>query len=488
MAEIAQVASRFGLDVLLARFGMADTAADGDDPATLPARARQALETLGPVFVKLGQILATRGDLLTPEWTAELEKLHSSAPALPFADLREQVEAALGGPPETAFAHFDERPIAAGSIAQVHRATLHDGREVVAKIRRPGIRPQMEADLRFIARFAAIAETASADARRMQPGAMVRQLAEAVLEELDFTTEGRNTDRMRADFAAETRIVVPGIHRDWTSESLLVMDYVEGVPPRDGETLRAAGADPDMIAALGADAVLDMMLVNGRFHADPHPGNLLVLPGNRLALLDLGMIGHVSPRRREEMIGFVTAFATGDPARLAEVLIAWTAGSGLTRERVMATAERLIARHGGHIVLGAMVGDFLQLMREEKVAMPPDLLLIFKAMITIDGVLRAIAPDFDLTQALQRSAIRIARAYLSPSHWEPGAQSLALEIARIGHDAPRLLRAATRRLEADEAAPDAGTAQAAAIATAGRWIAASVLAGFALVAGAIVFA
>lgn len=489
LTEILHIASRFGLGVLLARLGLERPEGEGEAAAesrTLPQRTRLALEALGPTFVKLGQILATRGDLLSPEWISELEQLHSRAPTLPFEKLRAAVEEALGQPPETAFAHFDAAPLAAASMAQVHRAALADGRQVVLKIRRPGIRPRMEADLRLIAQLASVVEAASAEARRFAPAAMMRQLAEAVLEELDFTTEGRNADRLRADFAREPRVVVPEIHWAWTSESLLVMDFIDGVPPRDGDTLRAAGIDPAAIAALGADMVLDMVLVNGRFHGDPHPGNLLCLPGDRIALLDLGMIGHVSPRRREEFIGFVQALNAGDPAQLADVLATWSAGNGVPRERVQRAAERLIARHGGgRIVLSAIVADFLPLMRDEGMTMPPDLLLIFKALVTVDGVLSRIEPDFDLSAAMQRSSLRIAKARLSPEHWAPTLQALAWELSKVSDDAPRLLRAAIRRLETDSANVASRKEQAEATLSAARWISSAIIIGTALVAGAL---
>lgn len=489
LKEILNIASRFGLGVLLARLGLERGEADGgapDELQALPRRTRLALEALGPTFVKLGQILATRGDLLPPDWIAELEELHSRAPTLPFEALRPAVEEALGEPPETAFASFDPEPLAAASMAQVHRATLYDGQAVVLKIRRPGIRPRMEADLRLIAQLAAVVETASAEARRFAPAAMMRQLAQAVLEELDFTTEGRNADRLRADFAREPRLVVPQIHWEWTSETLLVMDYIAGVPPRDAETLRAAGIDPAAIAELGADVVLDMVLVNGRFHGDPHPGNLLCLPGNRVALLDLGMVGHVSPRRREEFIGFVRSINAGDPARLADVLAIWSEGSGVPRERVQSAAERLVARHGGgRIALGAMVAEFLALMRDEGMTMPPDLLLVFKALVTIDGVLLAIQPDFDLSQAMKRSSLRIATARLSPEHWGRTLEALAWELGKIGDDAPRLLRAAIRRIEADPPREVVPLDQRAEIVTAARWIAGAIVIGAAMVASAL---
>jgi len=490
LKEILHIAMRFGLGVLLARLGIERPESDGGDaqsPQSLPQRTRLALEALGPTFVKLGQILATRGDVLPPDWIAELEQLHSRAPTLTFEELRPVVEETLGEPPETAFASFDPQPLAAASIAQVHRATLHNGRQVVLKIRRPGIRPRMEADLRLIAQFASAAEAASADVRRFAPAAMMRQLAEAVLEELDFTSEGRNADRLRADFAHEPRVVVPEIHWPWTSETLLVMDYIEGIPPRDGETLRAAGMDPEVIAKLGADITLDMVLVNGRFHGDPHPGNLLCQPGNRIALLDLGMIGHVSPRRREEFIAFVQSLNLADPAQLADVLVIWSEGSGVPRERVQTAAERLIARHGnGRIVLRTMVTDFLALMRHEGMTMPPDLLLIFKALVTVDGVLSAIQPDFDLSEAMQRSSLRILRARLSSEHWAPVLQALTWELGRVGSEAPRLVRAAVRRLEADPenrmATPDPRPA----ILSAARWIAGAVLIGSTIIAAALV--
>ncbi|WP_062344254.1 AarF/ABC1/UbiB kinase family protein [Novosphingobium sp. CCH12-A3] len=486
LQEILGIASRFGLGVLLKRLGLERVGSvEGEAGEDLPRRARLAIESLGPTFVKLGQILATRGDLLPREWIAELEQLHSRAPTLSFEELRAAVEEVLGEPPETAFASFDPEPLAAASMAQVHRATLHDGREVVLKIRRPGIRPRMEADLRLIAQLAAVAEAASAEARRFAPAAMMRQLAEAVLEELDFTNEGRNADRLRADFAHEPRVLVPDIHWSWSSEMLLVMDYVDGTPPRGGDILRAADIDPAAIAALGADTILDMVLINGRFHGDPHPGNLLCLPDNRIALLDLGMIGHVSPRRREEFIAFVQSLNGGDPAQLADVLAGWSAGSGVPPERVQVAAERLVARHGGgRLVLSAMVADFLPLMREEGMTMPPDLLLIFKALVTIDGVLSAIQPGFDLSEAMQRSSLRIARARLSPEHWGPILQAFVWELAKIGDDAPHLVRAAIRRLETGPTTgppPD----QLAALSMAGRWIAGAIVAGATIVAAAL---
>ncbi|KTW13799.1 ABC1 kinase family protein [Sphingomonas sanguinis] len=472
LAEVIATTSRFGLDVLLARLGLDAARRDPDAlPFDLPARTRQAMEALGPVWVKLGQILATRADLLPPEWIAELERLHSAAPRLPFDQLREQVEAALGESPETAFARFDAEPLAAASMAQVHRAALADGTEVVLKIRRPGIRAVMEADLRLLTQLASMVEATNAEARRYGAVRMIRELGRDILEELDFTNEGRNADRLREDFSGDPRVVVPVIHWAYSSETLLVMDFVAGVPPRDAATLREAGIDPAAIASAGADIVLDMTLINGRFHGDPHPGNLLCLPGNRIAMLDLGLIGHVSPRRREEVIAFTQSIANSDPSLLAEALKNWSQTDDIAPERFQAVADRLVARHGGGpIRMAAMLGDIFPILREERIVLQPDMLLLFKALITIDGVLSGIQPDFDLSTALRRASARIVEARLSPERWTKRAAALALELDRLGDDLPRLIRATTRKLESENSAVST-TGVEAAIRTGAGWIA-----------------
>ncbi len=449
LGEVAAVMSRFGLDVLLARLGLG-SAQDEPEPFDLPDRTRRALEALGPTWVKLGQIMATRADILPPEWIAAFEQLQSSAPRLPFEDLRPAVETALGEPPETVFAQFDAEPLAAASMAQVHRATLPDGTAVVVKIRRPGIRPRMEADLRLLGEVARVMERSNAEARRFGATKLIRQLGSAILGELDFANEGRNADLLRDDFARDSRVLIPRIHWDYTSEALIVMDHIPGVPPRNAQVLRDAGIDPAVIAASGADIVLQMALINGRFHGDPHPGNLLCLPGNRIGMIDFGLIGHVSPRRREEFIAFVQALVTDDPALLAETLARW---AELEHQvpRFMPIAEGLVVRHGRRLVLADLVADLFGTLREEKLAFPPDLLLLFKALITLDGVLGAIEPDFDLAAAMRRASGRLVMERLSPERWSRRAAAVALEVDRLGDDLPRLIRALVRRAEAPPA-------------------------------------
>jgi ubiquinone biosynthesis protein len=461
LAEVLAVAARFGLDGLLARLGLQRN--DGEtNAADLPNRTRAALEALGPTYIKLGQILATRRDMLTDDWIRALERLQSGAPTLPFEALRPQIENSLGEAVTTAFADFSTVPLAAASIAQVHRARLHDGTEVVVKVRRPDIRRQMEADLRLIRHLAKLGEANSAEVRRFRPGALVDQLARDILEELDFTNEGRNADLLRADVSGNDRVIVPKIHWQWSTEDLLVMDFIEGIPPRDPAVLREAGIDPAQIAELSAGLIFNMVLVNGRFHGDPHPGNLLCLPGDKLALLDLGSVGFVSPRRQHEFLTFISGLRSSDPSAVADMLALWSSDADVSRDRILAASERLVARHGtGPLVLNAMVADFFPLLRQEGLVLPPDLLLIFKAMVTLDGVLAQIEPGFDLSAGLKDVREKLMSDRLSRLVDGTRAQTLLLELSRVAEEAPHFLRKAAQWMDrqSDAPRPD-GTASA----------------------------
>lgn len=485
LAEIGGVATRFGLTALLGRLGLA-SGEGPEGPGPLSRRTRMALEALGPTFVKLGQILSTRSDLLPPDWIAEFERLQSAAPTMDFEILRPGVEEALGGRPEALFARFDTTPLAAASIAQVHRARLHSGEEVVVKIRRPGIRPQMEADLRLIGELVRTAERSSAEVRRYRPQELVRQLTEAVLAELDFTAEGRNCDRFAANFAKRPGVVIPAVYWDFTSETVLVQDYLDGVAPTEARTLTEAGLSPRALAEVGSKAVLDMILVHGLFHADPHPGNLRAMSGDRLGLLDFGMVGQVSPRRRAELVSFVQALVSGDAQRMGEVLALWTEGADVSTERIIKGAERLIARHGqGEIDLPLIVADMMALMRQERVAAPPDLVLILKALVTIEGVLSRVDPDFDLVSAMSGAWKSALFASSSPEAVRDRLIGLLLDLSVVKDDLPRLVRAASKRLTSPEADPPRDLATAAAVRAAGAWIAGGLVLASLIISGAL---
>ncbi len=266
--DVVSVLARYGLGDMARRLGMTRVLERAGKVVPLerlselvalppPERVRCALEEMGPSFVKLGQVLATRVDLFAPEWIAEFEKLQNRVPALPFEQVREQLEADLGAPPDQVFAAFDPEPIAAASIAQVYRARLQDGSEVVVKVRRPNIKPLVEADMRLLHRLAAIIEAESPDLARYQPRALVRQLQSSLALEMDLAAECRHAERIAASFADEPALVVPIVHWQWTGERVNVQQFIDGIPLSDLDALEAVGGDRTRIARLGAQVELE---------------------------------------------------------------------------------------------------------------------------------------------------------------------------------------------------------------------------------------
>src|SRR4029434_8708248 len=253
-------------------------------------RARLAFEQLGPTFVKLGQMLSTREDLLPAVWTTELARLHSDVAPVSFDDLLPQVKQALGRSPFEVFAHVEREPYAAASIAQIHRAKLASGTPVVLKIRRPGIEAKIDADLRILDHLAHLIEQEIPEVRRYRPVQVVGQLRGSLERELDLAVEARNTERFARHFADERDSVVPRVYWEWTSSTMNVQEHIEGIRGNDLAAIDNAGLDRKVLAARGVDAVLKMILVDGFFHADPHPGNVMYLPGNRIALIDFCMV------------------------------------------------------------------------------------------------------------------------------------------------------------------------------------------------------
>jgi ubiquinone biosynthesis protein len=461
--DIASVLIRYGFGDLVRRIGMAGAleraghALHWHEPEALarlepPARVRRALEELGPSFVKLGQILATRVDLFPAEWIAEFSKLQDAAPAVPFAELLPQLTEDLGEPPETVFARIETQALAAASLAQVHRAWLADGTAVILKVRRPGIRPIVEADLRLLARLAEIVESEAPELRRYRPREVVRQFTLSLRRELDFSAEGRSAERIAANFAGSPEIVVPRIHWPWTGERLNVQDYVEGIPGRDLAAVDAAGLDRKLLARRGAQAVLKMMLADGFFHADPHPGNVFYLPDNRIAFIDFGMVGRLSEERRYQLAVLLHGLVSHDAEKVAEVLLDWSGSVQTDGETLATEIDAFVDQYHGvplkRLDLGAMLSDLIAILREHGLALPPDLALLIKAFITLEGMGRQLDPDFDMAGEAAPFLEQVLLAHAAPGAliqrgWRTLSSALAL-IAGLPQDLRQLLRSALR--------------------------------------------
>lgn len=430
--------NRLGLARALTRVGRILPLTQLEELVALPApvRVRHALEEMGPSFVKLGQVLATRVDLFPPEWIAEFSRLQNAAPSVAFEAIRAEMTQALGRDPDSAFLWLDPAPLAAASIAQVHRARLHDGREVVAKVRRPGIRPVIESDLRLLEYVASGIEKRLPDLRRFHPVAVVRQFRASLLRELDLAAECRHAERIAASFAGDDRIVVPAVHWALTSERMNVQDFMDGIPVADIPALDAAGVDRRQIARTGAQVVLKMMLEDGFFHADPHPGNVFVLPGGRIAVIDFGMVGRLSPVRRAEVVSLLFGLVEHDPERVTEVLLEWTQRPDVDEEQLATDIDAFVDRyHGvplGQLDLAGMLLEVTVLLRSHRLALPADLALLIKVCLTLEGLGRSLDPDFDMARQAQPFLRRAMSRQLGP-------RAVARRSARALVDAAGLL-------------------------------------------------
>ncbi|MDP2741893.1 MAG: AarF/UbiB family protein [Hydrogenophaga sp.] len=418
-----------------------------------PVQVRLALEELGPAFVKLGQVLAGRADLFGPEWIAEFEKLHSHVPAVPLATLRPQLAEDLGGEPETIFARFDAEPLAAASIAQVHRAQLHDGTEVIVKIRRPGIASIIEADLRLLERMATVAETELPYLKPYRPRQLVRELARSLKRELDLASECRNAERVAANFVDQPWIVVPRVHWSHTSERVNVQDFIDGVPGHDLRRLDDEGLDRNLLASRGSQAVLKMIVEDGLFHADPHPGNVFYLPDNRIAFIDFGMVGRLSHRRREELLSLLLGLVERNAQAVADVLLDWAGDDHTVQLALLETEiEAFVDQYHGtplaQLNLGQMLADVTALLREHHLGLPTDMALLIKAFITLEGMGRNLDPDFHMTTEALPMLKQVVRARYEPKAmatraWHTLRRTLAVA-EQLPHDVSRLLRNARR--------------------------------------------
>ena len=402
------------------------------------ARARLALEAMGPTFVKLGQILATRVDLLPAEWIAELEKLQDQAAAVPFSQLKPQLERSLGAKISACFREIDEKPVGTASMAQVYRAVTPIGQEVVLKIRRPGIEEKIQADLRLLRKLAEIAEAQSPELRRYQPIEIVQEFESSLLRELDFTVEARSADRMRENLRHIDWLVVPRIYWEWTCEDLNVQEFIRGIPAKNIEEIDNAGLNRKLIARRGAQAVWKMMLEDGLFHADPHPGNFLILPGSRIAMLDFGMVGKLTATRRDQLIRMIRGVALQEPETVTQVLVEWSAGRYINREGLLSEVTTLIEQFDGipmaELDITALLNAIAAVLRNYNLRLPSELTLLAKACVTLEGFGRLIDPNFQLMDEAMPLLKRTLANRYSPKVLARAVRSRALDaVERLYH-------------------------------------------------------
>ena len=362
---------------------------------------RLAFEELGPTFIKLGQLLSTRPDVIPKSFVVEFAKLQDMVPGFSFAEVREQIRLELGGEMESLFSSFDAVPLAAASIAQVHRAVLLTGEEVVVKVRRPGVKELVETDIDVLMGLAMFAERRFPEIETFDPVALVKEFARTIRREMDLVREGQTIEKFAANFAGDPTLYFPVVYWKQTATGVLTLEYVNGIKVSDLEALERSGLDRRLIARQGADAFLKQVLVHGFFHGDPHPGNVFILPGNIICLLDYGIVGRIDIESKAFLTDFLLALVNRDVDQVISILlysgdITDTLNTRALKRDLSDFIDNYYEMPLQQVEVGRMLLEFIEIIAAYRITFRPDFMLLAKALMTVEGMGRNLDPDFNM--------------------------------------------------------------------------------------------
>ena len=413
LADVASTLAKYGLAEWLREsndgwFAKHLLSQDGErlNTRTTEERVRLALTELGTTGIKLGQMLSTRSDILGLKLTGELSKLQKDTPPDTEEQITNTIRAELGESPQELFAEFDPKPIASASIGQVHRATLPSGEQVVVKVMHEGIEERVRLDLGIMAFFAEQMEKYSPLLRQYQPVATAKQFRHTLLREMDFGFEARYLEEFSRNFCGDTTVRFPEVFAEFSSRRVLTMEYLPGVPVSDRAELKASGEDLTEFAKRGANIYLEMIFRDGFYHADPHPGNILLLEGNVVGVLDCGMVGRIDEVLRDEIEGMLVAAMTPDPDELVAIVCRLGAvPPGLDRATLRMELSELLAEYSSQSVdnfdLGGALSRIADLIRAYHIVLPYGFALLLKTIVMLEGTGRQSNPNFSLAELLK---------------------------------------------------------------------------------------
>jgi len=458
--RIAEVLARNGLGFVLELLGLSGfvpfwrTRRVGPDAQTsrltVPERLRRTLEELGPTYIKLGQVLSTRPDILPPDIIIELSKLLDAAPPAPSDQITTVLEQELGAPVSVAFRSFTLEPIASASIGQVHEATLHDGTRVVVKVQRPGVERTVQTDLNILLAQARFLEARSHALRSYHIVDVIEEFAQAFRDELDYTREGRHADTLR-ELTDRDQVIVPKVYWEFTTRRVITLERIEGIKISRPDLLASAGYDLGNIARDLARMYLNQVFVHGVFHADPHPANILVA-GHRLGLMDFGSVGYLSATLRDQLGDLLFGLAQQDADHMLYVIVRMGAVTGDTdRDSLRMAMQRLVAHYYGatlqSVPIAEFLGDIMGVALRHRVRLPADLALLVRTVVVLEGVARSLDPTFDLAEFIEPFARRLVQRRLSPRRVATETAKTLRELEQLMHVLPRRIDSVTEQLE-----------------------------------------
>ena len=461
--QIVRVLVAHGLGGLVAPFDprgrRAIESLDGEESGRVAlARARHlrlALQELGPAFIKLGQLLSTRADILPPVYIRELGKLQDHVDASPVGLIHAAIERELGAPVEQLFREFDDVPLATASIGQVHRATLPDGREVVVKVQRPGVDRQVQEDLAILADVARIAENRSRMLRENDLSGLVREFSWAIRAELDYLREARNADRFARAFAGTPAVRIPAVCWERTRPRVLTMEYATGIRIDDVAALQEAGHDVRRIVATFINLLAAGIVDIGLFHADPHPGNFVVDHTGALVVYDFGLVGSIDEATRERLLLLLLAAAEKDAGRLVDgIAQLGVTLSGWDRRAMERDVAHLVAHYVdvplAELPLPVIVGDAMAMIRRHRLRLPPELALLLKTASQAEALGRRLDPGLNAIELVEPTMRAAVRRFYSPAFWRQRLRMRPLEVAMLGDALPGHLQRILSRIDRND--------------------------------------
>jgi ubiquinone biosynthesis protein len=411
----------------------------------LPMRLRSCFEELGPTFVKLGQLLASRPDLIPAEFVAEFELLQDKVAFTPLGEIRAFLETELKRPIEEVFETFESTPIAAASIGQVFDARLRDGRRVAVKVQRPGIERTIQNDVSIMRGVALLLERYIPESRPFNPTGLVEEFFKTILQELDFRVEANNTRRIKANLASLEKVHVPAVYQEWSSQRVLVLEFLQGTRFSDREKLIAAGINPLEIVEIGGDAFFHMVMRDGLFHADLHAGNLLILEDGRIGFLDFGIVGRLSRRVQDSIITMFLAIVDEDYETLASEYLTLCQSSGPTdlsrlQKDLMDTISPYVGMALGEVNVGQLLLQSTSIAVRHNLQVPRELMLLFKAILNIESLGKQLEPTFDILQVGQRLARQALAIRYNRERVTHDLIMLARDLQNVLEPLPKLTR------------------------------------------------
>lgn len=466
LREIASTMTRFGFGAFAVRMGLKKGDSDGSDETSpnrnepMPVRFRMLLEDLGPTFIKCGQILSGRPDLVPPEYIRELARLQDHVAPIPFLEMKPILEAGLDGRSlAECFLSFDPEPLATASIAQVHAARTHDGEDVVVKILKPDVEKIMTQDLEILETISMLLERYVPELRLFRPKSLIQELKRALLAETNFAMEGANAKRFRQNFATSDFLVIPKVYDALSSSSVLTMERLRGVKLSDLDGVRALGVSPADLMPKAMDCFFQSMLIDGFFHGDPHGGNILVLPDGRMGLIDFGSVGRLTQRAKDGLVSMFVALLGQDYDLLVVEYINLSQDFETPRSSsVVGAIQREVTEvfgpyHGlpiKDVPMGKILMDASGIAYRHRISIPRDLILVFKAIMTLEGIGRSLDPNFDITTAAAKYTKMLIKERYTPKRLGRDALFALRDLIRFAEKAPRQMGEILRQIENGE--------------------------------------